>query len=272
MTNENGLAAPAAVPYPGSPLRRGDSGDSVKLMQFYLDSIREYIYPSLGFLTVDGIFGAKTEATVKQYQLIKGLTVDGVIGLITWNAIVADYDSIPSSATDVYPGKPLSSGSTGIAVVTMQTKLDEIVPTYTAINLQTIDGKFGTNMSNATRRFQRQFGLVADEVIGEKTWYAIVGVHKNTKAGSPDRVLTKYPGTPIMQGDSGDYVRFVQSYMNKVGTYNGAGFPKVTIDGIFGTATKQLVLAFQKYFALKQDGIVGQNTFTVMVEQFNRTL
>ncbi len=263
------LATPP--PYPGTPLRLGSQGDNVKVMQYYLDAIRGYIYPSLGFLTVDGIFGSGTQATVRQYQTQKGLSVDGVIGQNTWNAIVTDYASIPAEATAIYPGVPLTYGSTGIAVLTMQGYLNDVCPIYTAISTITVDGRFGQNTANAVRLFQRQFGLSADGIIGEKTWYGITGVRSNAVSGSPNKVVTVYPGTPIKQGSSGDYVRYVQSYMSRVGQSSGA-FSGVSIDGVFGTSTKNLVTAFQNRYGLSADGIVGVNTWPKTVMEFNNTL
>lgn len=37
-------------------------------------------------ITVDGDYGPKSEATCKRFQADKGLTVDGIVGPITWNA------------------------------------------------------------------------------------------------------------------------------------------------------------------------------------------
>jgi hypothetical protein len=47
----------------------------------------------LGFFTVgrpDGLFGAKTEEGVRAFQAAHNLTVDGIIGFYTWNALFAD--------------------------------------------------------------------------------------------------------------------------------------------------------------------------------------
>ncbi len=56
-------------------LRRGSKSESVKTLQEFLK------------LTVDGDFGPKTEAAVKDWQKSHGLMVDGVVGPKTWAAM-----------------------------------------------------------------------------------------------------------------------------------------------------------------------------------------
>lgn len=66
-------------------LRLGSKGDKVR----YLQEILNYY----GYnVTVDGIFGKKTEAAVKQFQKSRKLNVDGIVGLKTWNALLAEYN------------------------------------------------------------------------------------------------------------------------------------------------------------------------------------
>lgn len=67
-------------PYP--LLKRGNSGSYVKFLQQLLES---YLIP-VG--TIDGIFGSRTENAVKQFQQENNLTVDGLVGKNTWNALV----------------------------------------------------------------------------------------------------------------------------------------------------------------------------------------
>ena len=61
-------------------LRKGDSGPDVTYLQTLLCDVGE-------MLTADGKFGAKTETAVKDFQRLYKLTVDGVVGPMTWDAL-----------------------------------------------------------------------------------------------------------------------------------------------------------------------------------------
>ena len=66
--------------YPGRVLQTGSSGSEVARMQTYLNALQKAGYPTLKTLTVDGQYGAVTANTVKQFQALKGLSIDGKIG------------------------------------------------------------------------------------------------------------------------------------------------------------------------------------------------
>jgi peptidoglycan hydrolase-like protein with peptidoglycan-binding domain len=65
----------------GSTVRRGDTGEFVKAAQNELD---RHNYS----LVIDGIFGDKTDAAVRQFQNTVGLAVDGVVGPNTWRELI----------------------------------------------------------------------------------------------------------------------------------------------------------------------------------------
>lgn len=78
-------------------LRRGDSGADVRELQIRIagwaaDS------PSQTYVAVDGDFGPGTEAAVKRFQRAYGLTVDGIVGPQTQNALNALESSDGSTA------------------------------------------------------------------------------------------------------------------------------------------------------------------------------
>lgn len=65
-------------------LRLGSKGDDVKYLQ---EALNYHGYT----VTVDSIFGKKTEAAVKQFQKSRKLTVDGIVGQKTWKELIAEY-------------------------------------------------------------------------------------------------------------------------------------------------------------------------------------
>ena len=59
-------------------------------------------------------------------------------------------------------------------------------------------------------------------------------------------------------GSRGDEVRKIQQKLRELGYYKGA------VDGVYGTATKKAVIAFQKNCGITADGIAGAKTLKFM--------
>ena len=62
-------------------IKNGSKGSDVTLLQTELNKFGSYN------LATDGIFGAKTDAAVRDFQKKKGLDVDGIVGPKTWEAL-----------------------------------------------------------------------------------------------------------------------------------------------------------------------------------------
>ena len=73
-----------------------------------------------------------------------------------------------------------------------------------------------------------------------------------------------YPGTPLRTGDVSADVALIQFILNRI-SQNYPAIPKLTVDGVFGSATAQSVRAFQSIFDLTADGIVGPATWYKMI-------
>lgn len=65
-------------------IRKGDKGSRVKAVQALLIGYGYDLSP----YGADGSFGSLTETRVKEYQSKNGLTVDGVVGVNTWNKLL----------------------------------------------------------------------------------------------------------------------------------------------------------------------------------------
>ena len=70
-------------------VKKGDTGDAVRGVQEVIQFHDQSDNPPNH---VDGIFGPKTEAGVKQMQGFLGLATDGIVGPLTWRALVSNGD------------------------------------------------------------------------------------------------------------------------------------------------------------------------------------
>jgi putative chitinase len=68
------------------------------------------------------------------------------------------------------------------------------------------------------------------------------------------------PAGTLRKGDRSDEVSKLQGELNRLGVRDADGKP-LSEDGKFGDNTREAVLAFQKQQGLKEDGVVGRDTF-----------
>lgn len=142
------------MPNPGQPtISLGATGDAVRRLERALRRT-----PDLG-ISVDGVFSPALEATVKDFQTGAGLTPDGIVGPLTWNAL-----------PDGRPMPVLREGSTGAAVQSLQTVLTNGAAGQWNVIPQGIDGSFGPNTKASVEAFQSWGGVTADGVVGDQTW------------------------------------------------------------------------------------------------------
>ena len=190
-----------------------------------------------------------------------------------------DVEIVPDApvrgAQQSYPGTPLRQGSRGPFVTVIQTELNRISRNYPAIpRIPEVDGIFGPKTEAAVRKFQEIFDLDVDGVVGKATWYALVRLYTAVLSLSELRsqgqqfyaVNWAYP-SGLQQGARGDKVRHLQ-YMLSVLSEFIPQVPEVTIDGIFGPATRNAVLAAQGFLGLPQTGVVDEITWDEMYDQF----
>ena len=187
---------------------------------------------------------------------------------IVANAPVQDYVSS-------YPGTPLRRGSVGPNVVVIQTELNRISQNYPAIpKVSVVDGIFGAATENSVTAFQEIFNLNPDGVVGPATWYALVRLYTAVTSlselhsqGQRFYTIAWNKGRPLVPGDRGIQVEHLQ-YMLRVLAAYISQIPSVAVDGIYGSATRNAVLAAQGYFGLPQTGTVDLTTWNEIYDQF----
>lgn len=173
-----------ASSYPGTPLRRGSSGPNVVVVQTALNRIAQN-YPAIPKIAaVDGIFGRRTEASVRAFQNIFGLTADGIVGRETWYAIVRLYTAVTSLSElrslgqqfyniNWSPPGSLNVGDTGDKVRLLQYMLSILSAHISSIPPVAVDGIYGQATRAAVQAAQRRFGLPETGSVGPQTWDAI---------------------------------------------------------------------------------------------------
>ena len=175
-----------------------------------------------------------------------------------------------------YPGSPLRLGSTGPNVVIVQTELNRISQSYPAVpKIPVVDGIFGPRTESAVRKFQEVFNLTTDGIVGKSTWYALVRLYTAVtrlgelrSQGQQFYAINWSPPGGLQPGDSGEKVRLLQ-YMLSVLSEFIPGIPPVTVDGIYGSATRAAVLAAQRRFGLPETGTVGTQTWNEIYDQYS---
>lgn len=97
-----------------------------------------------------------------------------------------------------------------------------------------VDGVFGVGTEGKVKAFQASRRLVADGVVGPKTWTALV--------------------VTVQRGSRGQAVVAAQKLLNHRGY-------SLTADGVFGSMTTTKTQAYQSTHGLTADGVVGARTW-----------
>ena len=113
-----------------------------------------------------------------------------------------------------------------------------------------IDGQSGPKTKNAVIEFQKESGLLADGIVGNKTKEAMrayTGCRSTNVCNARDNTGAKL-----------DSVADIQTYLSN------NGFNPGIIDGEMGSYTKEAIKAFQRKVGLIPDGVAGNRTKSAM--------
>lgn len=173
------------------------------------------------------------------------------------------------------PETPLRFESTGALVRILQIQLNRISDNFPSIpKIPSTNGYFGSETENAVRAFQEVFNLTVDGIVGRSTWYTIQRIYAavkrlnslNSEGLQYNEVSREYPGVQRL-GDRGIGVAVIQYYINYLSAYYDTIGP-LTVDGIFGEATRDQVYAVQRTFDLPVDGLVGEQTWNAITDAY----
>ena len=184
-------------------LSLGDTGDDVRVMQYYLAVIAAY-YDTIPPVAVSGVFDEDTEGAVRAFQQQFGLAQDGVVGRQTWQAMEDAYEGIRTASNLIeggvvlFPGRVLQAGFQGEDVATIQEYLAYIATVYPAIPAPAVTGVYGLETVQAVEAFQQEFGLEVNGIVGVTTWDAIASLYSDLRTGNTQQ-LGQFPGTTLSE-------------------------------------------------------------------------
>ena len=257
--------------WPGTALRRGDTGMEVRLVQFWLRLAADN-YSALRTVTVDGSYGAATVSAVTAFQSLFGLTADGVVGRSTWNKLKEVGLAVANKivATNVAPGQFTATtreGSRGTAVRAVQYYLRRLAAYYSDVPTVTVDGKFGAATTRAVKAWQTRAGLTVDGVVGRLTFQSLYDAALALDTSGPvvRTVSLPAPDAALRPGDTGTEVLrlnrmllFLSQWIPEI-NFTAGGTPGSTFDPELEIAVRSA----QRYFGLDETGVVTAGDWAV---------
>ncbi len=213
----------------------------------------------------DGIFGAATEAAVKQFQRTHGLVQDGRVGPQTRGALdkaaAGGGVSTGAGGGSAPSGSPyigLKLGSRGSAVVALQKAIQNL-GWYVAGGA---DGIFGQATQSVLMLVQRTNGITASGEVDAAT-VRVLGLGGSAPTAAPAPAAPAATGTTAegfaVYDERGERVVALQRALISAGIPVRGG-----ADGVFGTGTLAAVIAFQRAKGLPASGKVDSATASAL--------
>jgi len=170
--------------------------------------------------------------------LAVGLAASAVYGIGTAAEAAPRPTEQSVSVSEIPPAlrdwPDLQRSSKGVRVEAVQRLLtDRGYPTK-------VDGSYGRATAASVARFQKANRLPATGVMTDKSFVRLIRT--------------------VDRGDRGHEVRAVQRLLGPLGQ-------RVRVDGVFGSRTRAAVVALQKEAGLTRDGVVGPETWFILMWQ-----
>jgi len=161
---------------------------------------------AMGYYTseVNGVPGELTYQAVKNFQKAKGLSVDGMVGPATKQAMGITNTVVSMGIGTV--SSVLKQGSNGSLVRYLQKVLSAMGYTID------IDGNFGPGMEAVIKKFQTDQGLAADGSFGPATWAKLFTVYHVANSGSAGNRLASVAEHEFSMGFSEDNANDITPY------------------------------------------------------------
>ena len=170
------------LPYPGTPLTVGSSGETVLYYNLLLQRIA-YYFSNVEAPPLADRYTDETAAATRSAQQLLGLEQTGIADADTWTAVEAlslqlaahapnpDRDTPPGTA---YPGRAIAEGSAGQEVGQVERWLNRRAQLSCGEGYVADNNRFGAADAAAVRAVQQQAGLhPVNGIVYRETWHAL---------------------------------------------------------------------------------------------------
>ena len=245
--------------YPGTALRQGSRGRSVAQLQTALNRISQS-FPAIPKLSVDGIYGAVTEAAVRVFQRVFGLAEDGIVGRNTWYAVERVFTGVLKLSELRSQGlryedlgwefpEPLRVGDRGDRVRQLQYMLAVVAQFVQAVPSVSVDGIFGPNTRDAVAAFQGYEGFPVTGEADDRSWNALYDLY----SGIEERVLQNRALFPAIDASA---------------TTSANAKARLEALGYGGSSLQQALRRFQQANGLPVTGRLSDETARTLTLQY----
>lgn len=250
-------------------LREGSTGTPVRALQYNLRLLAAY-YRDVPTVTVDGTFGAATRRAVIAWQEHAGLTVDGVVGRLTWQSIYDSAQQVSASGPAVTarapdpPEETLKVGDSGQKIRILSQILEFLAQFLPEITPSGLTDTFDDALETTVRSAQQTLGRTVTGEVTPADWLAFYraalslgAINPASAAPEPQEV---WPGAALTLGSSGPAVLQVQQWLNEIAAQDcSASFVPET--GEFDTATQTALEAWQIANNITPLGVVDDSVW-----------
>ena len=247
------------------------AADLIAKFQYALDQHWGYIYGASGQLWTQAKQDAATrEMTVKYGQKWVGHNVADCSGLFTW-AFKQLGGYMYHGSNTMFKKYSIATGELKSGQRTDGEKLKPGTAVYTGTKDD--HGHVGLYIGGGwvIEAKGTQYGVVRSSIAEKKwTWWGeLTGVSysgENAPAEPPVSGNDKVVLPTLRRGDKGEKV----AYLQKLLMDRGYALPKYGADGDFGAETEKAVKAFQRDWGMKEDGVVGEKTWSMLLTTMDK--
>ena len=134
-----------------------------------------------------------------------------------------------------------------------------------------VDGIYGERTEAAVADFQRDVGINPSGVVDLDTWNALLEASRAAKEKfAPSMGITPFErplyNNEVASGEVSDLVTIIQIMLKTLTQYE---YGEIVADGVFGDATEDAILDFQRRRGLAPTGTVDKATWNALAIAYN---